>query len=197
MRKSQTTAFYFYFFIQENLYFVRKHIWKNLVYIAIFALPFFFMWQVIGNAVTPTPIQIFISFADAILRSKILDNRLGVLTRILITIDYFFYLHISDIYLQFGGKKYLNLGNQFHYKDMRKMIEILAKTFFSFSIIVFNMKFLVILFMRKSICQGKLFGLLHTSNRIYLLWKYFSNYVYLKDMQLNLKGLEKFCLYRC
>ena len=41
MRKSQTTAFYFYFFIYENLYFVRKHIWKNLVYIVTFALPFF------------------------------------------------------------------------------------------------------------------------------------------------------------
>ena len=54
MRKSQTTAFYF--FIQENLYFVRKHIWKNLVYIVTFALPFFFAWQVIGNAITPTPI---------------------------------------------------------------------------------------------------------------------------------------------
>ena len=41
MRKSQKTAFYFYFFIKENLYFVRKLIWKNLVYIATFALPFF------------------------------------------------------------------------------------------------------------------------------------------------------------
>ena len=29
--ESQTAAFYFYFFMQENLYFVRKHIWKNLV----------------------------------------------------------------------------------------------------------------------------------------------------------------------
>ena len=41
MRKSQTIAFYFYFFIYENLYFVRKHIWENLLYIVAFALPFF------------------------------------------------------------------------------------------------------------------------------------------------------------
>ena len=68
MRKSQTTAFYFYFFILENLYFVRKHIWKKLGYIVTFTLPFFFFtWQVIGNAVTLTPISIFIGFADAIL----------------------------------------------------------------------------------------------------------------------------------
>ena len=41
MRKSQTTVFYFYFFIQENLNFVRKYIFgKNLVCIVRFALPF-------------------------------------------------------------------------------------------------------------------------------------------------------------
>ena len=28
--------FYFYFFIYKNLYFVRKHIWKSLVYIVTF-----------------------------------------------------------------------------------------------------------------------------------------------------------------
>ena len=32
------------------------------------------------NAVTPTPIQIFIGFVDTIRRSKILGNRLGILT---------------------------------------------------------------------------------------------------------------------
>ena len=51
MRKNETTAFYFYYFVQENLHFVRKHIWKNVVYIVTF-----FFWQVIGNEVTPTPI---------------------------------------------------------------------------------------------------------------------------------------------
>ena len=61
-------------------------------------------------------ILILIGFVDTILRSKILGNRLGVLMKILIAIDYFnrFYLYISDKYLQFRKKKYL--GNQFHYK---------------------------------------------------------------------------------
>ena len=132
MRKSQTTAFYFYFFIQENLYFVRKHIWKNLVYIVTFALRFFLTWQVIGNAVTPTPIQIFIGFADAILQSKILDNRLGILTQILITMDYFFYLYISDINLQFREKSILISAINFIIKSISKWIKILAKVCFHF-----------------------------------------------------------------
>ena len=50
--------------------------------------------------------------------------------------DYFFYLYISDKYLQFRGKNYINLGNQFHYKEYTKGIEILAKRLFSFSITV-------------------------------------------------------------
>ena len=63
-------------------------------------------------------ILILIGFVDTILRSKILGNRLGVLMKILIAIDYFnrFYLYISDKYLQFRKKKYINLGNQFDYK---------------------------------------------------------------------------------
>ena len=63
-------------------------------------------------------ILILIGFVDTILRSKILGNRLGVLMKILIAIDYFnrFYLYISDKYLQFRKKKYINLGNPFHYK---------------------------------------------------------------------------------
>ena len=179
MSKSQTTAFYFYFFKQKNLYFVRKHIWKILIYIITFALPFF-TWQVIGNAVTPTNIQIFTGFVDAILRSIILVNRLGILTQILIAMHYFFYLYISDIYLQFRGKSILKVYQQ-----------ILAKRLFSFSIIVFHMKFMMILFTRKSICQRKLFVSLHTSNRIYLLQSCFSNYVYLKDLYMSLKGIGK------
>ena len=51
-------------------------------------------------------------------------------------------------------EKYINLGNQFHYKKYNEWIEILAKCF-SFSIIVCSMKLLVILFIRKkNICQG-------------------------------------------
>ena len=38
---------------------------------------------------------------------------------------------------------------------------------------------------------GKTFGSPHTSNQVYLLQNYFSNYVYLKDMYITLKGIEK------
>ena len=86
-------------------------------------------WQVTGIAVTPTPIYIFIGFADAILRSKILGNRLGVLTWVLIVMDYFFYVYISDSYLQLREKKYINLGNQFHYKKYKERDRNISKTF--------------------------------------------------------------------
>ena len=107
---------------------------------------------------------------------------------------FFFYLCISDINLQFRGKKVILMliwTINFIIKSIGKGTEILAKNLFSFSIIVFNMKFLVILFMKKSICWEKLFGSLHTSNQIYLLRNCFSNYVYLKDMYLSLKGIGK------
>ena len=77
-------------------------------------------------------------------------------------------------------------------KIIRKGIEILAKRLFSFSIIVFNMKLLVILFIRKiKHVIGKIFGSPHTSNWIYLLRNCFSNYVYLKDTYITLKGIGK------
>ena len=153
MRKSQATTFFFYFFIQENLYFVGKRIWENLVYIVTFALPFF---DVVGygKSVTPTPIQIVIGFVDAILPSKILDNRLRILTQILITMDYFFFFCIFQTYnFSLEKKSILIWAINFIVLSIRKWIEILAKCLFSFSIIVFNMKFLVILLIRKSICQ--------------------------------------------
>ena len=46
MRKSQATTiniFYFYFFIQKNLYFVRKQMWKILGCIVTFVLKFLCM----------------------------------------------------------------------------------------------------------------------------------------------------------
>ena len=75
---------------------------------------------------------------------------------------------------------------------------ILAKRMFSFSIIVLNMKLLVILFImeKKKHLPGEIFGSPHTSNWIYLLWKCFSNYVYLKDTYIALEGIGKI-LYWC
>ena len=131
MRKSQTTAFYFYF-LYRKFYILLENIFGKTQFILLHLLYRFFTWQVIGNAVTPTPIQIFIGFADAILRSKILDNRLGILTQILITMDYFFYLYISDIYLQFREKSILISAISFIINSISKWIKILAKVCFHF-----------------------------------------------------------------
>ena len=55
-RKDQTTIlnifFTFTFFVQKNLYCVRKYIWKNLIFILLHFYCSFFAWQVIGNGVT-------------------------------------------------------------------------------------------------------------------------------------------------
>ena len=169
--KKSNNSFLLLLFHVGKLTFCQKlYLEKRSLYCYI-CFTVFFTQQVIENAVTPTAIQMFIGYVDAILRSKILDNRLGFLTQILIATDYFLYLYISDIQLpSIQGKKCILIWEvNFIIKSIRKRTETLAKRLFSFSIIVFNMKFLVILFMRKSICQGKLFGSLHTSNRIYLL----------------------------
>ena len=72
-------------------------------------------------------------------------------------------------------------------KSTRKGIEILAKRLISFSIIVCNMKLIVIFFIRKKKhLLEKIFG-----NWIYLLRNCFSNYVYLKDKYITLKGIGK------
>ena len=117
---------------------------------------------------------------------------LGVLTQILIAMDYFFYLYISDKYLQFRKKSTLIWAINFIVKIITKGIEILANRLISFSIRVFSMKLLVILFIRKKKhLLGNIFGSPYTSNWIYLLRNCFSNYIYLKDMHITLKDIEK------
>ena len=150
MRKSQTTGFLLLLFYIGKFIFCQKiYIWK-IQFVLLHLHYRFFTQQVIENAVTPTPIQIFIGFVDAILRSKILGNRLGVLMQILIAMNYFFYLYISDKYLQFRGKNILIWGINLIIKSIRKEIEILVNCLFSFSIIAFNMKLLTVkLFIRK------------------------------------------------
>ena len=108
--------------------------------------------------------------------------------------NYFFYLYISEKYLQFKEKSTLIWAINFIIKIIRKGIEILAKHLFSFSIIVFNMKLLFILFIRKKKhLLWNIFGSPHTSNWIYFLrnCSNFSNYVCLKDTYITLKGIGK------
>ena len=106
--------------------------------------------------------------------------------------NYFFYLYISNKYLQFRKKSMLIWAINYIIKSITKGIEILAKRLFSFSIIVFSIKLQVILFIRKEMhLLGNIFGSPHTSNWIHSLRNCFSNYVYLKDMYITLKGIGK------
>ena len=81
----------------KYFHFVRKRILKNLAYIVTFSLQFFQVagyWK--GSNKTATPIQICIGFVDAVLRPKILGNRLGILTWTLIAMNCCFFLYISE-----------------------------------------------------------------------------------------------------
>ena len=77
MRKSQTTRANIFllliFYTEKFCYFVRKQIWKNLVYTVTFALQFF---RVAGccKCSNKTPTPICIGLDDALLRPKILGN---------------------------------------------------------------------------------------------------------------------------
>ena len=146
MRKIQTTALFLLRFLYWETYILLENIFEETQLILLHSHYRFFPWQVTGNAVTPMPIQIFIGFVHAIPRSKILGNRLGIFTQISAAMDYSFYLFISVKYLQFREKSILIWEINFIIKNIIKGIEILANRLFSFSIIVFSMKLLLIRF---------------------------------------------------
>ena len=168
MRKIQITALFLLRFLYWETYILLENIFEETQLILLHSHYLFFTWQVTGNAVTPMPIQIFIGFVHVIPRSKILGNRLGILKQISAAMDYFFYLFISVKYLQFREKSILIWEINFIIKNIIKGIEILANRLFSFSIIVFNMKLLVIRFIgkKKKHLLGNIFGSPHTTNRI-------------------------------
>ena len=118
-----------------------------------------------------------------------------IITQILIAMDYFFYLHVSDKYLQFRGKKSILIGAiNFIIKSITRGIEILAKRLFSFSITVAIQHEAsgYTFYKKKNHFLGNIFGSPHTSNRTYLLRNCFSNYdLYLRDMYITLKGIGK------
>ena len=95
-RKKNIEQIFFHldFFIWKNLYFVRKHIWKNLVktYISkIYILTFVLQCFLVAGyckCSAPTPRKICTGFVDAVLRPKILGNRLDILTYILIAMAF-------------------------------------------------------------------------------------------------------------
>ena len=104
--------------------------------------------------------------------------------------DYFFYLYIAKKYFQFRKKSISIWVINFIIKSIRKGIGMLAKLF-SFFIIVFNMKLLVILFISKKKALARENFPFTPFNWMYLLRNFFSNYAYLKDTYTTLKGIGK------
>ena len=91
--------------MQKNLYFARKHIWKNLVHIVLFVLHLFCVADYCKcSNKTSSPIRIFIGLVDVILSRKTLGHRLSILTQILIGMAYYFFFYISEKHLQFRKK---------------------------------------------------------------------------------------------
>ena len=92
---SNNKHFLLLLFYMEKFIFYQKTYLKKLSlysYICTWNLYQFFLVAGHGKCSnkTPTPIQICIGFVDDVLQPKILGNRLGILTTILIGMDYFF-----------------------------------------------------------------------------------------------------------
>ena len=135
MRKSQTTAFYFCVFIQENLYFVRTDIWKTW-FILSYLHYFFFTWQVVGNTVAYR--------YSLVLQTPYFDPKY-------LAIDYTSYFNVdfdnNGLFLVFvycrhvpsiqEKKSILIWEINFIIKSIRKGIEILGKSLLSSFVIVF------------------------------------------------------------
>ena len=126
--KKSKNSFFTFAFLYRKTYFCQKTYLQKLSFILLHLHCRFFTCLVIGNAVTPMPIQIFIGFVDAIFQSKILGNRLGILTQILIEMDCFFIYIFQTSPLNLGKEKYINLGNQFHYKKYNERDRNISKT---------------------------------------------------------------------
>ena len=108
--------------------------------------------------------------------------------------DYFFYLYISDKYLQFRGKKYINLSNQIHYKKYNQKGRNISQTFvffFHHSISHEASGYTFCNVTKKKHLLRNIFGSSHTPDQIYFMQNSFSNYLYLKSMYITLKGIGK------
>ena len=130
--KKSNNSFFTFTFFYKKIYILSENI-PVKTYIVTFALPFFHVegyWKCSNT-------------------NAHIDIHWFCRRHTLIAMNYFFYLYISEKYLQFKEKSTLIWAINFIIKIIRKGIEILAKHLFSFSIIVFNMKLLFILFIRK------------------------------------------------
>ena len=110
--------------------------------------------------------------------------------------DYFFYFtYFRQVPSISGKKKHINLGNQFHYKKYDESDQNISKTFvFIFHHSIQHEASGYAFYKEKKHLLGDIFGSPHTRNQIYLPQNCFSNYVYLKDMYIILKGFGKILL---
>ena len=128
MRKSQTTAFLLLLFYVGNFIFYQKTYLQKLSLDCYICIIVFSRGRLLEMVNTNAHIDIH-WFCRRHTSIQKLGNRLGISTQILIAMDYFFYLYISEKYLQFRKKKYINLGNQFHYKKYKERDRNISKTF--------------------------------------------------------------------
>ena len=154
MRKSQTTAFYFYF-LYRKIYILLENKFGKTQFILLHLLYHFFhvagYWKCI-NTNAHIDVHWFCRRHTSIQNTRQqswffnvdFDNN-GLF------LSFVYFRHIPSILIII----ILIWAISFIIKSIRKVIEILAKRLFSFSIILFNMKFLVILFIRKINCQRK------------------------------------------
>ena len=85
--------------------------------------------------------------------------------------------------LQFRTKKYINLGNKFHYKRFNERNRNISKMFvFIFHHSIQHEASGYTFYKEKKHLLENIFGSAHTRNRIYLLQNCFSNYLYIKDI---------------
>ena len=98
---SNNKEFFFYFFYTEKYAFCQKTCFKKLnLYYYIYVTVFCVAGSRKCSNKTPIPIQICIGLVDAVLQYKILGNRSGISTQILIAMDYYFFFYILEIYLR-------------------------------------------------------------------------------------------------
>ena len=94
MRKSHTTTIniilLLLFYIEKFIFCQKSYLEKVSLYCYICATIFCVLGYWKCSNKTPMPMQIWTGFVDAILRPKILRNRLGVLKQILSAMNYYF-----------------------------------------------------------------------------------------------------------
>ena len=104
-KKSNNSLLLLRFYLRKFI-FCQKRYSENLVYIVIFALLFFHVvgcWKYISTNAHINNYWFFRRYTS--IQNTWQQTRLGILTQILITMDYFLYLYIADMYLQFRKKR--------------------------------------------------------------------------------------------